>query len=351
MSGAVPLTGFGGRVALLVERRALGVLALLVAALAALVVWSLMTGSYGLGPRAVLATLAGDAPEPTAETVVWEFRLPRTLVSAMVGALLALSGATLQTVTRNALADPSLVGVSQGASLAVVASIVAFPGLPAEARPLLAFGGGLAVAALIQAISLRRGEGGATMRFILTGIGLAAFLGAITTAMLTYGRIEDAMAALGWLAGSVHAAGWGEVRTLALCLALLAPLLLWASRPMAPMRMGAEMAAGLGVRVGVTRAGLVALSVALAAVAVAAVGPLGFVGLVAPHMARRLARAGVGLHLLLTAAVGALMVLAADLVGRALFAPVQIPAGLVTALLGAPVFVWLILRAQARSQL
>ncbi|NDV01225.1 FecCD family ABC transporter permease [Pseudoroseicyclus tamaricis] len=338
-------TRLEGPVTFALPTRALCVLGLLLGLVAVVLVVSLMTGSYALDLPGVLSTLTGNAPSAIADTVVWQFRFPRTLASFGAGALLALSGATLQNVTRNPLADPSLVGVSQGAGLAVVAAIVLFPQLPYGLRPVLAFAGALAVAALIQWISMRR-TGGATMRFILTGIGVAAFISAATSAMLTYGKIDQAMAALGWLAGSVHAAGWSDVAVLGLALIVLVPALFAASRPMAALRMGPEMAVALGVRVGRARVALITLSVALAAAAVAMVGPLGFVGLVAPHLAHRLARSGVGLHLGLSAAAGALLVGAADLAGRALFAPIQIPAGIVTAVIGVPIFVALILRRQ-----
>ncbi|QQA44230.1 FecCD family ABC transporter permease [Pelagovum pacificum] len=339
-----------GPVTFQLPRRALGVLGLLVCAIVLLVVVSLMAGSYPLDVPGVLSTLLGNPPTEIATTVVWEFRFPRTLAALLAGALLALSGATLQNVTRNPLADPSLVGVSQGAGLAVVAAMILFPGLAQMWRPILAFGGALAVAALIQWIAMQR-SGGATMRFILTGIGVAAFISAATSALLTYGQIERAMSALSWLAGSVHAAGWSDVSILSLTLLVLAPLLVAASRPMAAMRMGPDVAIGLGVRVGPTRIALITLSVALAAAAVAMVGPLGFVGLVAPHLASRMARSGVGVHLILSAACGALLVGAADLAGRTLFAPVQIAAGLVTSVIGVPVFVWLILRARGSARL
>ena len=329
---------------------ALGVMAALLGMICALLLGSLMAGSYPLDAGDVLATLADRAPSEMAQTVVWQFRFPRTLAALAAGALLALSGATLQNVTRNPLADPSLVGVSQGAGLAVVAAMVAWPELPQAMRPVLAFCGALAVAALIQGIAIRR-SGGATMRFILTGIGVAAFISALTSTLLTYGQIDRALSALGWLAGSVHTAGWSEVAVLGSAFLCLVPALVAASRPMAAMRMGPEMAVGLGLRVDRTRMALVTLSVALAAAAVAMVGPIGFVGLVAPHLAHRLARSGVGLHLALSAAAGALLVGAADLAGRLAFAPVQIPAGLVTALIGVPLFVWLLLRTQARASL
>ena len=335
----------GGRIALALPVRALAALALMGMALALTGGASLLAGSYGLGASDVLAVLRGHLPEAMADTVVWEFRAPRMIVAMLAGALLAVSGAVLQGLTRNPLADPALVGVSQGASLAVVSLIVLEPGAAdGAAIPVAAFGGALAVAMLIQAIA----GGGATMRFVLTGIGVAAFLSAVTSALLTYGGIDEAVSALGWLAGSIHAAGWPEVRTLGLAGALLLPAAAWAARPLGALRMGPEMAVGLGLSVGRARLGLLVVSVATAAAAVAAVGPLGFVGLVAPHLARRLARSGPGLHLLISAATGALLVCVADLLGRVAFTPVQIPAGLVTALVGAPLFVVLVLRSQAR---
>nr|WP_239479932.1 iron ABC transporter permease [Actibacterium sp. 188UL27-1] len=327
--------------------RALAVFATLLGLTFAIILASLMLGSFPLSAASALATLAGQAPSEMALTVVWEFRFPRTLTAALAGALLAGSGAILQTVTRNALADPSLVGVSQGAGLAVVSTLILFPETHAGLRPLLAFGGALFVTVLIQAIAMRS-AGGSTMRFILTGIGFAAFLGAFTQAMLTYGDLDHATVALRWLAGSVHAANWESVLVLAISLSVLIPALIWAARPLGAVRMGHEIATSLGATVHRDLALLITLSVALAASAVAIVGPLGFVGLIAPHMARRLARSGPGLHLALSLATGAMLVTGADLIGRTHFASVQIPAGLVTAIVGAPVFGWLLLFGRGR---
>jgi len=350
MNDAVILRSANERIALAIPLKGLLAALLLLAIIFVIVAISLMSGSYPLDLPGVWATLVGTPPEETASTVVWQFRFPRLLTSLLVGALLGLSGAILQNVTLNPLADPSLVGVSQGASLAVVAIIVAFPEADGPLRPLYAFGGALVVAAIIQWIAMKR-AGGATMRFILTGIGIAAFISAITSALLTYGQVDQALSALGWLAGSIHAAGWGEVRMLSLLTLLLLPALVWAAGPMRALRFGADMATGLGVAVRPARIGLITLAVALAAIAVSAVGPLGFVGLIAPHLARRMVHTGLGLNLLLTALVGAVMVSGADLTGRALFAPVQIPAGIVTALVGVPIFVMVLLRSQARTQL
>jgi iron complex transport system permease protein len=350
MSQNLTIRAFDERLALQLPKRAIWVFVTLLLLLFTIVTFSLMTGSYPLSVPQVFDILWHKPADETGTTIVWEFRFPRAIVSVMVGALLALSGATLQNVTRNPLADPSLVGVSQGASFAVVFLTILMPDIGYFYRPLYAFGGALLIAALIQWISMRK-SGGATMRFILTGVGVAAFISAGTSAMLTYGDVDRAMTALAWLAGSVHTSSWNDVWMTAACLVLLLPVLLLASRPMAAMRMGSETATGLGVSVKWARIGLITLSVALAAIAVSAVGPLGFVGLIAPHVTRRLAHSGVGMHLLITGAVGGLLVASADLIGRVAFAPVQIPAGIVTAVLGVPIFVWLLLRQSAQSEL
>jgi len=210
--------------------------------------------------------------------------------------------------------------------------------------------GALTVAGVILLIASSRREG-ETMRFILTGIGVAALISSFTQALLTYGDLERSISALSWLSGSIHTAGWTEVRWLSVTTLIAIPIVLYAARPLSAIRFGQEVAISLGINVRRARYTLVGLSVALAATAVAAVGPLGFVGLVAPHLARRIAHSGVGLHMVLTCLIGALMVGLADFAGRTLFAPVQIPAGLFTAIIGVPAFVFVILRGQARSQL
>jgi iron complex transport system permease protein len=347
---ATIIFSFGGRLTLLVNPRALWIGLTLVFALLAITVAALISGSFAIPLAGVWDSLTGNPPSRAAGIVVWEFRFPRAIVAGIAGALFGLSGAILQNITRNPLADPSLVGVSQGASLAVVALIIGFPEISPYYRPFAAFFGALAVAAIIQWIAMQR-SGGASMRFILTGIGVAAFISSITTALLTYGRINQAQEALGWLAGSIHAAGWGEVITLSAILLAMLPIMFWAIRPMSALRMGPEVAISLGVNLRRARIILITLSVAFAAFGVAAVGPLGFVGLVAPHLARRLVHCGIGQHLILTALCGAVMVGLADYVGRIAVAPIQVPAGIITAILGVPVFLALIVKSQYNRQL
>lgn len=334
------------RLALKLPLRAVLMLGLLLLALVLTVAVSLATGSYGVALGDVLDTLRGITITEAIDNVVWEFRFPRTLAAALVGAMMALSGAALQNATRNGLADPSLVGVSQGAALAVVTLTVIFPEVSSTWRPWAAFAGAILVAMAVQSLARTR-QGGSTIRFILMGIGLSAFISSITSAMMTYGEIDRAMAALAWLAGSINAAGWSDVWTLLAWSAVLLPALLAVSRTMSALRFGAAAAIGLGAPVKLVRNLQLAIAVALAAIATSVVGPLGFVGLIAPHASQRLAPSGMAVHLILTAGIGALLVSLADLIGRAAFAPIQIPAGLLTALIGVPLFVALLLRSGA----
>jgi iron complex transport system permease protein len=336
------------RIALRLPLRAMLVLVFTCLALLLVTCLSLATGSYGVALGDVWETLRGMSISRAIDNVVWEFRFPRTLAAALAGAMMALSGASLQNATRNSLADPSLVGVSQGAALAVVTLTVVFPDISGTFRPWAAFAGSILVALAIKSLSQTR-QGGSAIRFILMGIGLSAFISSITSAMLTYGQLDRAMAALAWLAGSINAASWSDVWTLALWGAVLLPLLLAFSRSMSAARFGDASAIGLGAPLALTRNVQLVVAVGFAAIATSVVGPLGFVGLIAPHAARRIAPAGMGLHMLLTAAIGALLVLSADLIGRAAFAPIQIPAGLLTALIGVPVFVVLLIRSRPAS--
>ena len=336
------------QVALRLPVRGLVAVALLILALFAVGCVSLATGSYGVALGEVIETLRGMSVSRAIDNVVWEFRFPRTLAAALVGAMMALSGAALQNTTRNGLADPSLVGVSQGAALAVVSLTVAFPDVSGAVRPWAAFAGAVLVAIAVQGLSHTR-QGGSAIRFILMGIGLSTFISSITSALMTYGNIDRAMSALAWLAGSINAASWSDVWTLSIWCAVLLPALLAISRSASATRMGEASAISLGVRVVSIRNLQLAIAVALAAIATSVVGPLGFVGLIAPHAARRIAPAGIGLNLIITALTGALLVSLADLVGRAAFAPIQIPAGLLTALIGVPLFIVLMVRTRPAS--
>ena len=277
--------------------------------------------------------------DPMAQIVLLDYRLPRLLLAMGCGAGLALSGALLQGLTRNPLADPGLLGVSQGAALAVVALIVLMPEAPFGLRLPVAFGGALAAAALVQALG--RGAG---LRLILSGIGLSALLAALISALLTHGGLREAESALGWMAGSLHAATLPQAGLMALILLALAPLCALLAPALGVLRLGEEVALSLGLPLLWMRRLILFAAVLAAAAPAALVGPLGFIGLIAPHLVARQSRSPAQ-HLWLSALSGAALLALADLAGRSL-GPVQVPAGLITSILGAPAFLWLLIRRQ-----
>lgn len=341
---------FGGRLSGRFSLEVLGLALILALSLAALGALSCSLGSYQLSLVDVVAALTRPGDEGVAVTIVWDLRLPRFLMACLAGAMLGMSGGLLQGVTRNPLADPSLVGVSQGAGLAVVGLIVLLPEAPLTFRPVAAFFGGILVAVAILWIAEGK-KSSASLRFILIGIGVAAVISAGTNAILTYGQINNAMAALGWLAGSVHTATWEIVRIVGVGLAVLLPVVIGASRSLSALRFEPDLSVGLGLNFRRDRLVVLALGVAFAAIAVSATGPIGFIGLIAPQIVNRLVMARPGAHLLLTGLTGALIVCAADLLGRTAFAPIQLPAGIITAVIGAPLFTLLIFKRAMPSQL
>lgn len=344
----VALRWLGGRVSFRVRPKTLGVMVLMSLLMVLLWLLSIGIGSYALSMQALLDEvmsalgMQGPIADSQAALVMWELRLPRSLAALLAGGLFALSGALLQNLTRNPLADPSLVGISQGAAFAVVCLTMLFPEAIDAWREVSAFTGAMVVAAGVQSLS----GSGHPLKFILMGIGVAAFFSALTSSLLTYGDIDAAMSALAWLSGSVHAVTWSEVGLLSIALLTTLVLAIGQARNMAALSFGVDMAVGLGVNsVWASRVQLM-LSVCAAALATAIVGPIGFVGLLAPHMARKMTIAGPNSHLILTTFVGASLVLFADTLGRTLFAPTQLAAGLVTALIGAPLFALLLMRKQ-----
>jgi iron complex transport system permease protein len=314
----------------------------------ALVVVSVGTGEYRIAPLDVVRTLLG---QPVADAdyrfVVRSLRLPRTLVAALVGMALALSGAIMQGLTRNPLASPEITGVTGGASLAAVTLIVWLPAVSLAWLPIAALAGGLAVAGAIYALAWRGGD--SPLRLILVGIGIGAVLSALITLMLTFGEVFQVQRALIWLTGSVYGRTWSDVRAILPWLALGVPAVLGMARHLNVLQLGPDIARGLGSAVEVQRAILLLLAVMLAAVAVTVAGTIGFVGLMAPHIARRLVGSSHEGLLPTTALVGALIVVASDLVGRTLFAPVEIPCGIVTAAVGAPFLIYVLYRRRARG--
>lgn len=298
-------------------------------------------GEYPIAPGDVLLSLVGHG-DPSSSFVVTELRLPRALVAFGVGAGLAASGVILQGLTGNALAAPDLVGVSAGAQTAAVVVIVALPDLPVAVLPACAFAGALAASALVYALAWR-GGGSSPSRLLLIGVGITTLGYAIVLGVISsVDEVIHASQLVTFMAGTVYGRGWQELATLAPWLAVGLPLALLSARQLDSLVLGDDTAGALGLRIEAERLRLLALAAGLAGAAVAVAGPVGFVGLMAPHAARRLA--GAGHAAVLTAAVmlGGCLVLIADALARTAFAPVDIPVGVVTAIIGAPYLIWLL---------
>lgn len=278
--------------------------------------------------------------DPGEVFVVRELRLPRILVALAVGACLGASGTLLQGLMRNPLASPDIVGVTGGASLATVLAIGA--GADPVLLPVAAGVGALTATGLLYLLSLRTGGGG--VRLVLIGIGLHAITSAGVTLVVARIPVQRLGAAEVWLAGSLHARSWTHVTAVLLGAALTLPLAYALLRRLATLELGDELAVGAGVEVSRTRGLLLVSSALLAGVAVAVAGPIAFVALGAPHIARRLVGATSPSTLTTAVLLGALLVLAADVIGQRLLAPTALPAGVVTAALGAPYLLWLLHR-------
>ncbi|OZM72221.1 iron ABC transporter [Amycolatopsis antarctica] len=288
----------------------------------------------------VLSTLAGQGSRNT-NYIILESRLPRALTGLMVGAAFGLSGAIFQTLLRNPLASPDIIGISMGASASAIVCIVAF-GLGGLAVSAGALGGALLTAALMYLLAWRRGISG--YRIVLVGIGLAAMLSSVVSYMLTRSQVTDAAEALIWLTGSLNGRNWSQAVPLAICLLVLVPSAFLLSRTLGVLRFGDDTARGLGARVETGTIGLLLCAVSLAGIATAATGPVAFVALLAAPIARRLVRDG-GAALLPSALVGALILGVADFAAQNLPGVGQFPVGVLTGSVGAPYLLWLLARA------
>ncbi|MGW0756906.1 FecCD family ABC transporter permease [Streptomyces sp. NPDC002814] len=325
----------------LLHRRSLLVAAVLTALLAATVVASLCVGESFVAPGEVVRALLG-LPSPD-ELVVGTLRLPRLVTGLLVGAAFGISGALIQTVARNALASPDVIGVTHGAGAATVAAMTY--GVTSYAvLPYVSVAGGLAAALLVYVLAWRRGLH--ATRFVLIGIGISVALGSLTRLFVTKGDYLVAQQAKVWLTGSLNGRGYDQAAPLATVLLLLVPFLLWAARAQRGAGLDDDTATALGTRLDRDRLGLGALGVVLASVATGAAGPVDFVALLAPQIARRLTRTP-HIPLLCSALMGALIVTVADLLARRVFSPTELPVGVFTAVVGAPYLMWLIVSSRS----
>lgn len=309
-------------------------------------VFAIGSGEYPMSPDQVLRTLAG-AGNPADAFIVNELRLPRVVTALAVGAALGLAGAVFQAVVRNPLGSPDVLGFTQGAATGALTVIVlAGGGSAALAGGALA--GGLVTGAAVYGLAWRRGMH--SYRLVLVGIGVAAMLTGANSYLLTRAKITEASRAVLWMTGSLDGRDFGDALPLLCALAVLAPVvLLGCARPLRMMEMGDDAAYALGVRVERTRLVLLAAAVLLVALAAAAAGPVAFVALTAPQLARRVTRAP-GPNLPAATCMGAALMVTADLAGQRLFEGHQLPVGVVTGVLGGGYLVWL-LATQRRAGL
>ncbi|MCP2252850.1 iron complex transport system permease protein [Prauserella aidingensis] len=339
-AGSGPVTGRvvrAGGLSLRLAPRTLTVAVVVAVLLAAVMIVTLTAGEYSLTLGQVLASLAGRGDE-TGDFVVYTLMLPRLLVAVLVGAMLAVSGGILQTVTRNSLGSPDVIGFTSAAATGALVVITVLGGTMLQVS-LGALVGGIVAALLIYVLAYHRGVSG--LRFVLMGIGINALAVAANSFLITRASLHDALTAQAWLVGSVNSRGWEHVVAAAVTLAVLLPVALSRTRSLSMMELGDDTASALGVRTGRDRTVLIGVSVLLAAFAVAAAGPITFVALAAPQLTRRLTRASAP-GLVTTALVGALLLATGDLLVQQLFPAAQLPVGTATGCVGGLYLIWLL---------
>jgi len=324
----------------------LGALALL---LAAALIASIAMGSAGIPLAGVLEVLAGGG-DATSRAIVLDLRLPRAALAALVGAALALAGAVFQVLLRNPLAEPYILGVSGGAAVGAVGALVlGWTAVMPWTLPLAAFLGAVVAIALVFRIASAVGRALDTRVLLLAGVVVGAFFNATILLMLSFADGESFRSAVFWMMGSLSGTGWREAGMLAGPLAAATLVLLALARPLNLLALGEETALYLGTRVEhVKRVAFFAASL-LVAVAVAASGAIGFIGLIIPHAVRLLWGSDHRLLLPASMLAGAAFLLAADTLARTVAAPAELPVGIITAIVGPPVFLWLLVRQEERG--
>jgi iron complex transport system permease protein len=320
---------------------------LVVAMLAALGL-GLFVGGAALAPADVVRALAQPHAAGDATTIVWSLRLPRVVIAAVVGAALAVSGLLLQGLLRNPLVDPFLTGVSAGAGAAIALAVAA--GIAAPFVPALGFAASMATALLVAALA-RRGTGLDAERLILAGVSLSALFSAIVALTLLRLGPDSGNTILAWLAGSLASRGWPDLAWAAPYLGAGLGLAVLAAPSLNALRLGPNMARAVGVDIARTQWLVLAAATLLAAASVALAGIVGFVGLIVPHLARRIVGTDVRASLAASALLGAAIVPLADAMARSIVAPAEVPLGVLLAFVGVPAFLYLYLRPAGGTRL
>ncbi|MFA9558122.1 FecCD family ABC transporter permease [Evansella sp. AB-rgal1] len=300
---------------------------------------SLSVGSSWISPVKVVQQMVGITNEYA--FVIESLRLPRVALSFLVGAALGVAGLILQGIVRNPLASPDILGITGGASVGAIIFLMSFAGtVSIKWLPLAAIMGAAIVSVIIYLLSWKNGV--TPIRLVLIGIGVAAAMSAMTTMMIVLSDVTSAQRAYLWLTGSIYGANWGDVYGLLPWVVVLIPITMLFARTVNVKGLGDDVATGLGARVQLYRFLLLFISVALAGSAVSFAGGIGFVGLIAPHIARKLIGLSFAALVPTAALIGGVIVAVADVVGRTAFLPLDIPAGVFTAGIGAPFFIYLL---------
>lgn len=310
---------------------------------------SMGTGFIRLTPIELVRTLFGMGTDKQ-NIILFDFRLPRIVISILVGMALAVSGSILQGVSRNALADPGILGINSGAGLAVMLFISFFPtttAAPVFFLPILAFVGAAATAILIYVLAYKRGEGISPTRLLLTGVAVAAGISAAMIVLTLRLSPENYQFVAIWMAGSIWGSNWSFVLALLPWILILLPIAYSKARVLNTFNLGEIPAMGLGLAIEKERLILLAIAVGLAGASVSVSGGIGFIGLIAPHLARQLVGAKHQYLLPTAALIGSLLLITADTIGRWILQPSEIPAGIVVAVIGAPYFLYLLARSKA----
>ncbi len=327
---------------LLTHRRS-GIVTLLLTVTALLLaVATLLTGAYEISPGQALDTLLTGSGSNLDRFIVIDQRLPRVIAALLVGVALGTSGAIFQSTSRNPLASPDIIGFTTGAASGGLLMILVIGTATSRAILLGTVVGGALTAVVVVTFALRRGLTGD--RLILSGIAIGAMLAAVNDYLLSRAPIEAAETAKAWQHGSLNAISWLPILPLALTLAVCLPATLAMVRTIRALELGDDAAAGTGVPIVRARLTSFAIGIALAAIAVATAGPIGFLALAAPQLARRLSHSP-GVAVVPSMAMGAVVLAAADLLAQRLLSPFQIPVGLVTAAVGGIYLVWLLTMA------
>ncbi len=319
--------------------RGIILIALACMAILALII-SMIYGAVEISLSTIIHTIMTDTIRTTEEMVIWNIRLPRNIVAALVGASLAVSGAILQAVMKNPLADPQIVGVSSGAGLAGIIVLILFPSYE-YIVPMVAFLGALSASILVYALAWKNGI--RPTRIILAGVAVSAFLGSGISALLVfYGdRVQGALL---WMVGGLSARSWPQVYVLAPYTVVGLVLACMGAKRLTILSLGDETAKGLGLPVEQTRFIMTAVASLLAAGAVSIAGLIGFVGLIVPHIMRMIIGTDYRFLIPSSACMGAIVLVISDTIGRTIVSPVEIPVGIIMAFFGAPFFLYLLRR-------